>query len=113
MKISKLSALKSEATSHASIDRIAKKVIIRKGEIPHLTQFAQGEFKVGSVAPKHKHDDMYEIFLVEKGVITFIVNNQKYILTSGETIIIEPGDYHEVQNNSSENVVMTYFSIIK
>lgn len=113
MKLLKLSKIKPEATSHGSIENLRKKVIIRKGEIPHLAQFAQGYFEPGSIAPKHKHIDMYEIFLVEKGEIKFIVNSKTCLLKEGDAITIEPGDYHEVKNNSESTVIMTYFSILK
>lgn len=111
MKVVDLKTLPFEKSSHTTIDKLSKKVFIKNKEIPHLTQFAQGYFKPGSIVPKHKHTDMYEIFLVEKGSITFIVNSKRIQLPPGQTIIIDPGDEHEVINETNKEVTMTYFSI--
>lgn len=113
MKLIKLSELKSEATSHGGIEKLRKKVFIRKGEIPHLNQFAQAYFEPGAEAPKHKHDDMYETFLVETGEIEFTVNSKQILLKVGGTITLEPGEFHEVRNKSKEIAIMTYFQISK
>ena len=113
MKPIKLSELKSEATSHGGIEKLSKKVMLRKGEIPHLNQFAQAYFEPGAVAPKHKHDDMYEIFLVEKGEIEFIINEKPILLKVGDAITVEPGEFHEVRNKSKGIAIMTYFQINK
>lgn len=113
MKIVELSQIRFQATSHAPIDKIKKKVIFPQGQIPHLTQFAQGYFQPGSSVPKHKHHDLYEIFLIEKGEIEFTVNNQKFILKKGEAIVIDPKETHQLKNKNHQTAVLTYFSILK
>lgn len=112
MILSSLSKIKSEKTSHAPIDKIQKKVFLKKGQIPHLTQFARGFFQPGCLVPKHKHLDMYEIFLVEKGRIEVKIDNKKIILKQGDFLTIVPNENHFFANNSKTPAVITYFSIV-
>lgn len=56
---------------------------------------------------------MYEIFLVESGEVTFIVDNKEYKFTEGDTITVEPNEDHEVRNEGTKTMVMTYFSVLK
>lgn len=57
MKIISLSNLPDEGVSHNP--EIKKKVMLRVGEIPHLSSFSQVRFRSGQVADVHDHDDMY------------------------------------------------------
>lgn len=110
MKISSLSTLLSEANSHNS--NISKKVLITKGQIPHLTNFTQAVFPPGEVASEHSHQDMYEVFFVESGVANFKINGKIHQLKAGSCINVEPGDLHEVSNQSQQEVIITYFGVV-
>lgn len=112
MKLIRLKKVKHEASSHTSSNLLSKKVIIKNGEIPHLTQFAQGYFQPHCFVDKHKHKDMYEIFLIEKGKIEFVVNKKTLLLKSGDSIIVEPGEEHQLKNRFNRICIITYFSII-
>ncbi len=101
------------ATSHAPVTAIAKKVFLKKGEIPHLTQFASGIFKSGSYVELHSHKDMYEIFMITQGSIDFVVNGENRTLSTGMGIVVEPGDEHEVRNHYGQDAHLLFFSIVK
>lgn len=111
MILSSLSKIIPEKTSHAPFSKIQKKVFLKNGQIPHLTQFAQGYFQPGCLIPKHKHLDMYEIFLVEKGQIEVKIDNKKIILKQGDFLTIEPNETHSLANNSKNPAIITYFSL--
>ena len=96
-------------TSHNAAGK--KRQIIGPGEIDSLYQFAQVAFTPGEIAREHKHDDMYEVFLVEDGKGTIKINGEVYPFIKGMCVVVEPGELHEVQNTGKENLVLTYFNI--
>ena len=91
--------------------QISKRVMIKNGQIPNLTNFSQGVFPPGELAPKHSHQDMYEVFLVERGSGTIKINDQPHRVEAGTCLTAEPGDAHEVINSGNEELVVTYFGI--
>jgi quercetin dioxygenase-like cupin family protein len=60
-----LKNLPEESVSHNP--EIKKKVMLRFGDLPHLTNFSQARFAPGQTAPAHAHQDMCEVFFVEAG----------------------------------------------
>ncbi|MFO8039702.1 MAG: hypothetical protein R6U67_09655 [Sodalinema sp.] len=65
MKHCSLNSIPPEGVSHNP--NIRKQVMLRKGDLPHLTNFSQARFAPGQVAPGHCHDNMSEVFFVESG----------------------------------------------
>jgi mannose-6-phosphate isomerase-like protein (cupin superfamily) len=49
----------------------------------------------------HAHKEMKEIFIILTGKPILTVDGKKNILESGDTVIIEYGEQHEMQNSSS------------
>ncbi len=67
-----LKDLPEESVSHNP--EIKKKVMLRFGDLPHLTNFSQARFAPGQSAPKHAHQDMCEVFFVESGSGVIYIN---------------------------------------
>lgn len=109
MKVVSLDQLPEQPNSHNP--EIKKKVMLRKGEVEHLTNFSQTILTSGQRALAHSHEDMYEVFLVESGDGVAVVNGQEVPLTAGSCIMIEPGETHEFRNTSSTDLTLTYFGI--
>ncbi len=109
MKILSIDALPDEPVSHNP--RILKRVMIRNGQLPHLTQFAQARFRPGQVAAAHTHHDMYEIFFVESGRGQITINGQPHRLATGMCVVVEPGEEHEVANPGETDLVLTYMGL--
>ena len=65
MRIFSLKNISPEPVSHNK--DIFKKVIIKKGIVPHLMMFSQVVFKPKQIASAHIHKDMHETFFVEEG----------------------------------------------
>jgi quercetin dioxygenase-like cupin family protein len=109
MKLTSLTQLPQEQVSHNHA--IRKKVMLRVGDLPHLTNFAQAHFTPGQVAAAHSHEDMCEVFFVESGEGTICVNGTDYALQPGVCIAIEAGEVHEVKNTGNAELVLTYFGL--
>ncbi|MFM7426481.1 MAG: cupin domain-containing protein [Elainella sp.] len=109
MKHIALDQLPEESVSHNPA--IKKRVMLRLGDLPHLTNFSQARFAPGQVAAGHAHADMCEVFFVESGNGTICVNGQDYALEPGVCIAVEPHETHEVCNTGSTELVLTYFGL--
>lgn len=109
MKLVTLRALPVEGVSHNP--EIRKQVMLRAGDLPGLTNFAQARFAPGQVATGHRHDDMGEVFFVEQGVGEIEVNGRVHPLGAGVCVAIEPGEWHEVRNTGPTELVLTYFGL--
>lgn len=109
MKHTDLNQLPWEAVSHNPA--IQKRVMLRLGELPHLTNFSQAVFAPGQVAPGHAHQDMCEVFFATAGRGTIVVDGTPHALTPGVCVAVVPGEVHEVQNTGTEPLVLTYFGL--
>lgn len=109
MKRVALDELAVESVSHNPA--IQKKVMLRLGDLPHLTNFAQARFAPGQIAAAHAHLDMCEVFFVEAGTGNICIDGQNYLLGPGVCIAVEAGETHEVSNTGPEELVLTYFGL--
>lgn len=109
MKITSLSTLPEEAVSHNPA--IKKKVMLRLGDLPHLTNFSQACFAPGQIASAHSHTNMCEVFFVEAGEGTIWINTVPYPLHSGVCIAVEAGETHELCNTGTTELILTYFGL--
>ncbi|MDF5711834.1 MAG: cupin domain-containing protein [Nostoc sp. S4] len=107
MITSSLNNLPEEAVSHNP--EIKKKVMLRYGDLPHLTNFSQARFAPGQTAPPHAHQDMCEVFFVEVGSGVIHIDGKEYPLLPGNCVAIELGEIHEIVNTGSTELVLTYF----
>ncbi len=109
MKLSALHQLPEEQVSHNP--EIKKKVMLRLGDLPHLTNFSQAHFAPGQVASAHAHQDMCEVFFVEAGEGMITIDGQPYPLYPGTCVAVEVGETHEVANTGTQELVLTYFGL--
>jgi quercetin dioxygenase-like cupin family protein len=90
---------------------ITKRVLLRAGELPHLTNFAQAYFEPGQVAAAHAHGDMVEVFWVQEGTGEILVAGQIQPLGPGVCVVVEPGEQHELRNTGEVKLVLLYFGL--
>jgi mannose-6-phosphate isomerase-like protein (cupin superfamily) len=109
MKIARLDDLARERVVHNPA--IAKRVMLRAGEVPHLTQLAQARLAPGQVAPGHAHADMWEIFFAAEGEGEIEVDGAVHPLAAGTCIAIEPGERHELRNPGGVELVVLYLGL--
>lgn len=110
MKQIQLHQLSNETVSHNSA--IQKKVLLRAGELTHLTNFAQAYFEPGQIADSHVHLDMNEVFFVLSGYGEIWVEQTRHPLIPGTCIVVEAGEFHEVRNSGNELLILSYFGIL-
>lgn len=104
-----LPSLSDEPVSHNP--EIRKRVMLRAGMLPPVTQFAEARFQPGQVAPAHAHADMAEVFLVTGGSGTITVDGQVHPLAAGACVAVEPGEVHEIAATGAEPLVLVYFGV--
>jgi len=109
MKRTALDSLPEESVSHNPA--IKKKVMLRLGDLPHLTNFSQARFAPGQVAAAHAHSNMCEVFFVESGSGCISINGQDYPLLPGVCIAVDAQEMHEVKNTGADELVLTYFGL--
>ncbi|MBW4469780.1 MAG: cupin domain-containing protein [Stenomitos rutilans HA7619-LM2] len=109
MKMTSLSTLPEEAVTHNLA--IKKKVMLRPGDLPHLTNFSQARFAPGQIASAHSHTNMCEVFFVEAGEGTIWINTVPYQLQSGVCIAVEAEELHEIHNTGTTELILTYFGL--
>jgi mannose-6-phosphate isomerase-like protein (cupin superfamily) len=90
---------------------ILKKVLLNKGEIPHLMMFSSATFKPNQKVEAHKHDTMFEVYFIQSGKAEFVINNKKIEVNKGDCITIAPGEIHWQSNPFQEDVTWLYFGI--
>jgi quercetin dioxygenase-like cupin family protein len=104
-----LHSLPVEGVSHNP--EIRKRVMLRSGAVPHLTNFSQSRFGPGQRAVAHAHADMFEVFFVEDGEGTILIDGAEHPLVPGVCAVVEPGEVHELRNHGPGELVLTYFGI--
>lgn len=109
MKILNLSQIPDEPVVHNP--SILKRVMLRAGELPHLTNFSQSRFGPGHLAPAHSHADMCEVFLVESGNGVIRIDGTEHPMLPGTCVAVDVGEIHEIENTGTEDLVLTYFGI--
>lgn len=109
MKLTSLKTLPEEPNVHNP--NITKKVMIKNGQVPHLTNLTEAKLPPGAIASEHAHQDMYEVFFTEIGMATAKINGQVFELPEGSCITVEPGEAHEISNQSKEDAIIKYLGI--
>jgi mannose-6-phosphate isomerase-like protein (cupin superfamily) len=110
MYLASLARLPAEPISHNPA--ILKRVLLRNGQIDGVTQFAEARFAPGEIAGSHTHPDMSEVFLVQSGHGTAVVNGTANQLGPGDCIAIQPGEAHSFENTGHEPWVLVYFGVV-
>ena len=80
--------------------------------MPRLTNYSRAVYPPGEKADSHLHNDMAEVFTVESGCVEVRVNDVAYVFDAGTTVMVEPGDVHEIINTGSTDLVVIYFGIL-
>ena len=109
MKRISLAQLPNEGVSHDP--QITKQVLLRRGDLPHLTAFSRATLQPGQTAHAHEHRDMFEVFLVESGAGLMTIDGAEYRLERGVCMLIEPAERHEITNDGASELVLIYFGV--
>ncbi len=110
MKRIEINKLPEIGVSHNA--RIRKREMVADGELGPVTTYSRAVFPPGEKAPVHFHDDIAEVFTVESGCGEIRVNDVAYVFSTGTTVVVEPGDLHEIANTGATDLVVTYFGVL-
>lgn len=109
MKKVSLAELPEEGVSHNP--EIKKRVLLRRGDVPHLTNFSRSRLAPGQTARAHAHADMHEVFYVESGAGVMKVDGEELRLEAGVCVAVSPGERHEIANTGGGDLVLCYFGV--
>jgi len=90
---------------------IAKKIILKNGDIPHITQYAHTVLPAGKTFSKHAHKDMSEVFTFVSGEGEMEIDGNVFAVKTGTTACVRPNEYHEIRNTSGGDLSVLYFGI--
>ena len=110
MKRIEINELPEQGVSHNA--RIRKRVMVENGEVGPITTYARAIFPPGEQADAHRHDDMAEIFTVESGCGEIRIDDAAYVFSAGVTVVVEPGEVHEIVNTGSTELIVTYIGVL-
>ena len=111
MKKVLLHDLAREGVSHDP--QIGKQVLLRRGDVPHLSAFSRATFAPGQTARMHAHEDMFEVFWVDSGAGEMRIDAVNHQLAPGTCVMVEPGERHEITNTGSADLVLMYFGVVR
>ncbi len=109
MKYSDLAEVPAEPVSHNP--EISKRVLMRRGELPHVNQFAQATLQPGQRASAHQHVDMWEVFHGVSGTGHLYVDSQSQEIRPGVCVVVEPGERHELVNSGATEFVVLVLGV--
>ncbi|KAG0334268.1 hypothetical protein BG004_000488 [Podila humilis] len=110
MKATTLDTLPVAYISHDST--VEKKVLLKMGEVPNVSQLAVATLKPGEQASMHYHKDMTETFHFQSGAGEMQVDDKIFEVKAGTTVTVFPMEKHEIRNTGLENLVLIYFGIV-
>jgi mannose-6-phosphate isomerase-like protein (cupin superfamily) len=110
MKMINIHELAEEGVSHNT--KIRKRQILEHGIVNRITNYARAVFPPGEKAGAHRHEDMAEVFTVESGCGEIRINEAVFTFSEGLTVVVEPGEMHEIINTGSAELVVTYFGVL-
>ncbi len=89
-----------EQTAHGTL----KKVIVRHGLVPSVTQIAIAELPPGAVVEFHSHPTMYETFFALEGCARYYVGDAEYMVRAGDLVIVPPATTHSISAETLHRV---------
>ena len=104
-----LRTVADEGVSHNA--KVRKRKILESGAIEGLIYYSRAIFPPGEIADAHRHDDMSEVFTIESGHGEIMINEAVYALEEGVTVVVEPGEVHEIRNTGDKELVVAYFGV--
>lgn len=80
-----------EPTRHGAL----KRIILRGGVLPDVTQVAVATFTEQEGVELHVHPTMYEVYFVLEGRAIYTVGGEAHEAAPGDFVIVPPGTPHQ------------------
>lgn len=65
----------------------------------------------GKSFQKHFHQDMQETFVLISGQVRMIVDDCEIALTAGDSVLVEPGEVHQMFNDTEQDAEYIVFGV--
>jgi len=59
--------------------------------------------------PRHRHFDTLEILFASRGTVDVLVSCDRFTITEGNFLIINPRDFHSIKSNDAENIIVLFY----
>ena len=99
------------AAAAATAAVLTKRVMLRRGEVPHLTSFSATSLRPGQAVPAHAHATMHEVFFVTAGRGHFVVDGARRDVARGSCVHLAPGERHSIGVDGAAPLEMIYFGV--
>ncbi len=92
---------------------VLKRVIATAAEVQsgQLQMLNWARLPVGSSFQAHYHEDMQEVFVLITGEVRMTCSDTVVHMTSGDTVIVRPGEIHQMHNIGSVTAEYIVFGI--
>ena len=90
-----------EMTAHGT----PKRVLLRGGVLPDVTQVAVASFGEHGEVELHAHPTMYEVYYVLEGEASYYVGEEVYEAGPGDLVVVPPGTAHGLRVTSGPHRV--------
>ena len=110
MKLIRIHEVPETGVSHNA--RIRKREILANGDVGPITNYARAVFPPGEKAGAHSHDTMTEVFTVESGGGEIHIDDVAYVFSVGMSVVVEPGEVHEIVNTGNTEFIVIYLGVI-
>lgn len=108
----KLFSLNETPFAPVSHDPGLKKQVLMGGDVlPGLRHISHINLLEGSRAVEHDHPDAYEVFYCMGGKVLFKVGGREVPLSSGQLLIVEPGERHSIEDTPEEAELLYFMSM--
>lgn len=87
---------------------IADKPMFQSG---HVQMLNWARLPAGSSFRRHYHEDMQEVFVLIRGVVRMTGDALTVEMTPGDTVLVQPGEVHQMHNDGSEDAEYIVFGI--
>lgn len=110
MRAGTLAELPRTPTSHDP--DILKQVLVDAASgVPGLMQLAVTRLDPGQRVEPHAHRDLWEIFLIRRGVVEIRVNDDVHMLEGDQWIVVPPPAVHSVACGGRDHAEMLVIAL--
>ncbi len=102
-----------EVTAHGPELPTRKRVLLRRGEVPHITQLATSRSwdECDTSHDPHVHPTMWEIYVVRAGRATFTIGGEVHEAGPGSFLAVPPKTTHTYRVAPGEVLELLYFGV--
>ncbi len=107
MKLIKINEVPERPAPYNSSIRM--RVMAAEGAIDGIAHISRAAFPPGEKTGMRQHTDRTEVFTCDAGLGEIRINDVGYVFSPGTTVVVEPGDVHEIINVGTAELIVSSF----